>query len=260
MAGAFRPLNSARHFPGASFNGLTRRRCLVALLFAGAGRADATIAEVPIAVSVSVNVPFVDAMLDELAAAMGIRWQVLRVPFARVVRMARAGTALGFGVSPSPARVGTLDFSQPLFESGVWGVSRADSPHEASSMSQLKGLNVCVWRDAQLGEAIDNAAQRDFRALAAGGDFAVRLRMLSAGRCDVLLATHYNRERSQLQKRIRAAGADPDQFVIGRQPLAQQPVHVAVRRDGALARWMPLLDKALADRHQAIVALVKSGS
>lgn len=211
------------------------------------------------AVSVSLNVPFVDALLAELAGAMGIRWQLVRVPFARVLRMAMDGSALGFGVSPSPARTGTLAFTQPLFESGVWGVSRAEAPHAASTVEQLKGLSVCVIRDAQLGAAIDNAAQREFRALSAGGDFAGRLRMLGAGRCDVLLATHYNNDRTQLQQRIRAAGADPDQFAIAHQPMARQSVHVAALRQGAWARWVPLLDSALAERRQAIADLVKSG-
>lgn len=238
---------------------LTRRTCLLTALATVTGSARATPTDIPIALSSAVNAPFVGALLDELAAAMGIRWQIIRAPFTRVVRMAESGSALGFGMSPTPERARTLDFTQPLFESGVWTLSRAASPHEAGSIAELKGLSVCITRDAQFGASFDLAVAKEFRALPAGGDFASRLRMLTAGRCDVLLATHYNRDRSQLQSRIRAAGADPDQVVIGRQPLVTQSVHVAVRRDAELARWVPRLDQALAERRAAIAELLRDG-
>lgn len=237
----------------------TRRACLGAALAAVTGAAHATPDNIPIALSAALNAPFVDALLDELAAALGIRWQITRAPFARVVRMAEAGEALGFGISPTPQRSRTLDFTQAWFESGVWALSRAAAPHDAVSVAGLKGLSVCITRDAQFGASFDRAVAREFRALPAGGDFASRLRMLTAGRCDVLLATHYNRDRSQLQSRIRAAGANPEEIAIGRQPLLTQSVHVAVRRDAELARWVPRLDQALAERRAAIAELLRDG-
>lgn len=245
--------------PPASLWAPTRRACLLAALAATTGAARAAPEDIPIALSSALNVPFVDALLDELAAALGIRWQITRAPFTRVVRMAEAGEALGFGISPTPERSRTLNFTQPWFESGVWALSRAAAPHEAVSVAGLKGLSVCITRDAQFGASLDRAMAKEFRALPAGGDFASRLRMLSAGRCDVLLATHYNRDRSQLQGRIRAAGADPEEIAIGRQPLVTQSVHVAVRRDAPLARWVPRLDQALAERRTAIGELLRAG-
>lgn len=262
------PGAAARRPPGGTLPaGLTRRGCLLAALGAAAGRAAAAPAVapaalpavVPMALSVSLNLPFVDALLDELATALGIRWELVRVPFTRVVRMASDGSALGFGISPTPARNATLDFTQPLFESGVWALSPASAPREASAVAQLKGLSVCTTRDAQLGTAIDAAAAREFRALPAGGDFASRLRMLGAGRCEVLLATHFNHDRSQLQSRIRAAGVDPDQVFISREPMSRLPVHVAARRGEPLARWVPVLDQALEARRAAIAALLRTG-
>lgn len=48
-------------------------------------------------------------------------------------------------------------------------------------------------------------------------------------------------------------------MVIGPQALVTQSVHIAVRRDSALARWVPRLDQTLADRRAASAALLGDG-
>ena len=239
--------------------GVNRRTCIAAALPGPALASQAPGQAVPLALSSGVNAPFVDALLHEFADALGLRWTVVRAPFVRVMRMAEQGEALGFGVSPNPGRESRLVFTQALFRGTVWALSRASSPRQASRVAELKGLEVCAARDASLGEAIDAAAGRQFQLRVANGDFATRLRMLSAGRCDVLLATHYSDDPALLQQRIREAGIDPAQVALGRQPLDAQGVHIAAARGSPLASWVPALNQALVERQAAIARLLRAG-
>lgn len=214
---------------------------------------------VPLAVASGVNTPFVDAVLRELAGTLALRWETVRVPFTRVLRMTEQGEALGFGISPTPEREARLVFSNAVFRSTVWALSRASAPRPAARIEELRGLEVCAARDARLGEELDAAAARDFRLRPANGDFATRLRMLAAGRCEVLLATHYSLDPGLLQRRIREAGMDPAEVALGPQPLTRLDVHVAARRDGPWAAWVPALNQALQDRQAAIARLLATG-
>ncbi len=236
-----------------------RRAWLAQALLLAAPCARAAPPVVPLALSDGLNQKFADALLRELAEGAGVRWQVSRVPFSRVLRMTEAGEALGFGVSPSRDRDAQLVFSEAVFRSGVWAVGRAEGDAPITSIASLKGRKVCASRQARLGAELDMAAGRDFTVHAVPGDLGSRLRMLEAGRCDVLLVTHFNEHPALLQQRIRDAGFDPDKLAIGPRPLKELPVYIAARRASPLAAHVPALNRALADRQAAIGRLVQDG-
>lgn len=236
-----------------------RRAWLVQSLLMATPGAFATVPVVPMALSDGLNQPFAEALLRELAEAAGWRWQVSRVPFSRVLRMTEAGEALGFGVSPSREREAQLVFSEPVFRSGVWAIGRAAGDGPITSVAGLKGRTVCAPRQARLGAELDMAAGRDFQLHAVPGDLGSRLRMLEAGRCDVLLVTHFNDEAALLLRRVRDAGFDPDRLAIGPRALKELPVYIAARRGSALADLVPALNRAIADRQTAIGLLLLAG-
>jgi Bacterial extracellular solute-binding proteins, family 3 len=184
-----------------------RRAWLAQALLLAAPCARAAPPVVPLALSDGLNQKFADALLRELAEGAGVRWQVSRVPFSRVLRMTEAGEALGFGVSPSRERDAQLVFSEAVFRSGVWAVGRAEGDAPITSIASLKGRKVCASRQARLGAELDMAAGRDFTVHAVPGDLGSRLRMLEAGRCDVLLVTHFNEPRQARHRPTPAEGA-----------------------------------------------------
>lgn len=235
---------------------LRRRRFLAAGLACVPALAKAREVVVPMAVPESTNAPFITSILDELAQAMGIRWEVSRVPFARVLKMAEQGIALGFGVSPSPARAALLDFSTSIFTSGVWALS-AGVDSTGSAPTRLAGLRTCVARGADYGSQF-YAANPGLKLDYVHGDFAARLRMLLAGRCDVLVVTHFNDDLSQLRKRIQEAGIDSRLITVGQHPLAASTVHIAAKRGGAWEAWVPRLNAAIAERQGAIARLLST--
>lgn len=250
--------------PDGGAGACTRRACLVAGLGAipglDASASEPAVPVVPLAISMSVNAPFVMSLLQELAAAVPLAWDLHRVPFARVLKLARSGEALGFGISPSPDRLKEFRFTASLFTSTLWTISRASEPHDPAAIDDLRGLHVCMARDASYGAAMDAAAGRVFTPEFANGDLPTRLRMLAAGRCDAVAVTHFSTDVRPLLGRIAATGADPLKFMISRRPLQQQPVHIGVQRDSPLSRSLAAIDAARIARRQAIDRLIESSA
>ncbi len=200
---------------------------------------------VPLAVSQSVNQSLLEPRLSELAQALDWRWDLSSLPFSRLLLSVEQGQSLGLGLGPTPARLQTLLFSRPILRSGVWALSRSSQPHDPKRVDELQGLSVCLVRDASYGAELDAARDQLFEPQYSTGDFATRLRMLLAGRCDLMLVTHAHPDPALLIQRLHDAGVPPDSVMLGRQPLAEQPVHIAVARTSPWAAYLPRLDQAL---------------
>lgn len=240
---------------------LARRDCL-GLLVATAvlngpalGREQQRPGRIPLALSQSVNIALLEPLLSQLAQAAQWRWELMPVPFSRMLLMVERGDALGLGVGPTPQRRQRLVFSQPLQSSGLWAISRRENSLDPHHPSELQGLRVCMVRDASYGDDLDRARGAIFQPVYSNGDFAGRLRMLLAGRCELLLATHASPDIALLVQRIRDAGIDPQQLAIGRQPLVELPIHIAASRDGPWASYLPRVDQALQTMQAAMAAL-----
>jgi ABC-type amino acid transport substrate-binding protein len=232
--------------------GATRRDWLSAGLSAGVGlavgraaHAQAARPVVPLALSLAVNRAVMEPFLARLAQAAELAWDLSFVPFSRLLKMVERGEALGFGVAYSPQRGERLAFSQVLFASGVWTISRRSQPVDARTPADLKGLRVCVVPGLDYGPELEAAKGRLFEPQGAAGDFASRLRMLQAGRCDALLATQPNDDVHLLEQRVRDAGGELASLVLGRRPIVEQPVQIAVARGCDLAAHLPRIDQAL---------------
>lgn len=223
-----------------------RRRLLAALgALLAPPLASARPESVPLAVSQSVNQALLEPRLTELANALDWRWDRSSLPFSRLLLSVEQGRSLGLGLGPTPERLQTLLFSRPLMHSGVWALSRSSQPHDPRRVDDLRGLSVCLVRDASYGAELDAAREQLFVPQYSTGDFATRLRMLLAGRCDLMLVTHAHPDPALLVQRLRDAGVPPDAVTLGGQPLAEQPVHIAVARASPWAAYLPRLDQAL---------------
>lgn len=201
---------------------------------------------------------FVLPLLELLAQGAGLQWELMPVPFPRVLAMVERGQALGFGLGRTPAREEQLAFSAPLFASRVWPVSRRDLGLVVRTVSDLQGLRVCMSRNASYGAALDAAKGKVFQPEYSDGDVTARLRMLMAGRCELVLNSHRSADAWLLERRLRAAGGYSSAIVVGPTPLAGEPVHIAAAKGSDWAGWLPRIDAALAARREQLRALVDS--
>jgi len=237
---------------------LSRRGCLLAgLAWPGVLRAQ-VLPEVPLALGQFANMAFAGPLLELLAQGAGLRWRLLPLPFGRVVAMVERGQALGFGLGRTPAREEILDFSKALFVSRVWPVSRRDLGLNLRGPEDLRGLKVCMGRTVSYGAALDAAKGRHFQVEYSDGDPAARLRMLMAGRCDVLLTAHRSADAWLLERRLRQAGGYSAALMVGPQALVTDPVHIAAAKGSEWAAYLQRIDAALAKAREQIRELVDS--
>ena len=211
---------------------------------------------VPLVYAQAANADFVEPLLDLLGHAARLRWERSRLPARRVLALAEQGRALGFGLGPTPQRLGQLAFSQPVFFGQLMLISRRERPLSPRSVDELKGLRVCVTRDASYGAELDAALGPVLQPEYTAGDLATRLRMLQGGRCDATLLTHRNDHLQQVEQRLLASGFTPETFHIAPQPLARDPVCIAVAPQSPLRPYLDRIDQALALKRDAIRQLI----
>jgi hypothetical protein len=78
-----------------------------------------------------------------------------------------------------------------------------------------------------------NGPPTTFRLETVNGDLEQRLRMLKAGRCELLLVTHRNSHAQQLQQRVDEAGGNG--LRVSRGPLLEQAVRLCAAKDSPWA-------------------------
>jgi len=213
---------------------------------------------VPIAVAEASSRPFVMRALDVIGAAARIEWQVQVLPWARALLMAERGEVLVFGVSRTRAREEILAFSEPIFNNHVWMVVRRDQGLDYRSLDDLKGRVLCVSRGASFGPDFEAARGRVFQIEPVDGALSARVRMLMAGRCDVMLTPHRSPRPWLVERRLREQSGYSAALAVLPTPMLVDPVHFAVSREHAWASVLPRLNLAMRQEAMAMQSLINS--
>jgi len=215
-----------------------------------------TPAPVRLAINEQTHKPFILPLLRLIAEAANLQWELQLLPWPRALLGAELGRHLTFGLSRSPARDKVFAYSQAAFVSRGWLVVPKVRPIAFERLEDLRGLTLCVSRGATYGAAFEEARQRLFRVEHGGNDLGGRARMLVAGRCDAMLATHRG-SAAALERRLRAL-RDGAQLQVLPRPLVEEGILFAAAKDSEPAALLPRLDEAIQRSRGAIQALVDS--
>lgn len=243
--------------------GVQRRAVVLAPLLGLAVGARATAAPalpamqvLPLALPEGINIARIKPVLDLIGRYAELSWDYQLVPVPRMLAMVENGWTLGFGAGRSSSRSSRLLFSEDVFISGVWPIARSDVDRELRAVQDLKDLRVCVVRGLDYGRALEQAKGAIYAAEYVSGDFRTRIRQLMAGRCDVLLANHFNADVRVLRQRIADAGGNLDRLKVGPSPLGTLAERFVTARGSSLAALVPVLDQAVRSTRREIGQLL----
>lgn len=212
---------------------------------------------VRLAISEQTHKPFVLPLLKQIGEAAGLQWELLFLPWPRALLGAQLGEHLVFGLSRSPSRDKLFAYSQPAFTSRGWLVVPKAKPIRFDRLEDLRGRSLCVARGSTYGPAFEEARhQQLFRVESGGTDLAGRARMLAAGRCDVLVATHRG-SAAALERRLRGL-RNGSQLQVLPKPVVEEGILFAAAKGSDPATLLPRLDEAIARSRAAIQTLVDS--
>lgn len=214
--------------------------------------------QVPIAINESSRRPFVKQMLRLIGDAAQIDWQIQPLPWARAMLSAERGQMMVFGVSRTPAREQLLAFSEPVFDNHVWMVTRRDQALDYRQLSDLSGRTLCISRGISYGPSFEAARGSLFKVELSNGDMNARVRMLMAGRCDVMLSSHRSAQPWIFERLLREQSGYSAALMVLPRPMQVDPIHFAVARDHSLSRLLPRLNGAMRLQSKAIQALINS--
>jgi len=215
--------------------------------------------QVPIGLGSKGKLPFVVKLLDLIGQAANIEWQPQFVPFARQVLMAERGQSLAFGLSHSEQRDALFEFSEALFINHAWIVVRRDKVFNYRSVEDLRDRVVCLPRGLVMGAELEAARGRVIQVKQTDVEIATRVRMILAGRCDVLLATYRSARPESLARMLGLPPGTTAELTYLPKPIEVSPVYLAAARGSELAaRALPRINTALRQQAKAIEALVHS--
>ncbi|WP_067061167.1 substrate-binding periplasmic protein [Roseateles chitosanitabidus] len=235
---------------------LNRRSILRASLLCSPLAARAVTSVYPLALPEGVNLVQVRPVLDLIARHAQIVWDYQPVPVTRMLAMVENGWTLGLGPGRSSMRASRLLFSEEVLVSGLWPIARSEVRRELRSAEDLKDLRVCLVRGLDYGDTLGDARLSGFSAEYISGDFRTRVRQLMAGRCDVLLASDFNTDAVELQRRVVESGGSLDKLRVGGGSLGHQVERFATARTGPFAALIPVLDQVMKGSRKEIARLL----
>lgn len=238
--------------------GLRRRAVVLAPLLAVAAGARAAAPVIPLALPDGINLPQVRTVLDFVARQAGVTWDLQFVPVPRMLAMVENGWTLGFGAGRASRQASRLMFSDEVFVSGIWPIARGEIDHDLRVVEDLKDLRVCMVRGLDYGRGLEEAKGSLFSAEYVTGDFRTRVRQLMAGRCDVLLATHFNMDASLLRQRIAESGGSLDKLKLSGAPLSSLALRFVGAKSSAFSALIPGIDQAVRINRKEIAQLLST--
>lgn len=241
-----------------AIEGVRRRAVVLAPLLGLAVRAKASPAVYPLALPEGINLPRIKPVLDLVARHAELTWDYQLVPVTRMLAMVENGWTLGFGAGRSSSRSSRLLFSEEVFISGLWPISRTEVDRELKSVDDLKDLRVCLVKGLDYGRALEDAKGSVYAAEYVSGDFRTRVRQLMAGRCDVLMANHFNADAGALRQRIAESGGSLDKLKLGAAPLGNLAERFVTAKASSFSALMPVIDQVVRGSRREISQLLAS--
>ncbi|MBY0574379.1 MAG: transporter substrate-binding domain-containing protein [Undibacterium sp.] len=127
-------------------------------------------------------------LLAYLENAMGVRFEVRRVPWKRAIEYAlNDEEALLMGMSKTQERLTKFAFSDPISANGNWLVTRCENSFVFNELEDLRGKVIGVVSGTSAGDEFDQQANLIYkveRDISAGAN---RLQKLLLGRVDALV-------------------------------------------------------------------------
>ncbi|MDH0863498.1 transporter substrate-binding domain-containing protein [Mitsuaria sp. GD03876] len=237
---------------------MRRRAVVLAPLLGLLTRAKAAPSSYPLALPEGINLPRIKPVLDLIGKQAELTWDYQLVPVTRMLAMVENGWTLGFGAGRSSVRSSRLLFSDEVFTSGLWPIARTELDRELRSVDDLKDLRVCLVRGLDYGRVLEDAKGAVYAAEYVSGDFRTRVRQLMAGRCDVLLANHFNADAGALRQRIAESGGSLDRLKVSAAPLGNLAERFVTAKASSFSTLLPVIDQVLKGSRKEIAQLLAS--
>lgn len=141
----------------------------------------------------------VQRLLSFLEQKAGLRFEIHRYPWNRVLANARQGEGIIFGLSKTSERQKEFQFSELLFSNYVWLIQRADDRFPFNEWSDLKGKRLGIIRGVSYGDEFESYRNHLFQVEEDVSSLPARLKKLDLKRVDALLWGYWHSDRAVVE-------------------------------------------------------------
>ncbi|MES2104622.1 MAG: transporter substrate-binding domain-containing protein [Pseudomonadota bacterium] len=179
-------------------------------------------------------------IFDVLERDTGLGFDVHIYPWPRALAYARDGDGLIFGLAKTRERSQIFHFSEPVFASYVWLVTRSDVSFPFSGVADLQGKSVGVVRGVSYGDEFEQNKNKVFKLEEDNASLSSRLQKLARKRMDVMLFSHRESNPDEVAAIINKFITDEmveqslppgTAFTVLRKPLQAVDIYFAVKAE-----------------------------
>lgn len=182
--------------------------------------------------------PLYQAMFAYFEQDMGVKFEIQRYPWTRLLRHAENGEGLVWAMTKNQERLRIFHYSQPVFRRYVWIATRSDASFKFSSLADLKGKTLGLVRGASYGDQFDEQKGKLFQVEEDVAAPAARMKKLINKRMDVMLFSHRYATASAVQTYLNSEAKNLHldmppgiSFSILQKPLLADDMYFAIRAD-----------------------------
>ncbi|MCX7217652.1 MAG: transporter substrate-binding domain-containing protein [Burkholderiales bacterium] len=182
--------------------------------------------------------PLYQAMFDYFEQDMGVKFEIRRYPWTRLLQHAENGDGLVWAMTKNQERLRIFHYSQPIFRRYVWIATRSDASFKFASLADLKGKTLGLVRGASYGDDFDQQKGKLFQVEEDVAAPAARMKKLINKRMDVMLFSHRYTTASAVQAYLNAEAKNLHldlppgvSFSILSKPLLVDDMYFAIRAD-----------------------------
>ncbi|WP_428650445.1 substrate-binding periplasmic protein [Roseibium sp.] len=184
-------------------------------------------------------------LLDEISRKTGIEFTYSMAPWARVFALSKNGNAAIMGFSKTTEREKLWHYSDPLYFDELVFVSRKDDMFEFSGLGSIRGLTIGIKRGASYGDDFEQAVRTGLIKVVETTDRANQLRMLDAGRVDLVLLSPGRIALETIIKENSWLQAHRDDFAIISPPYKLDPNYIGIPKSMGKEHLLEPINEAI---------------
>lgn len=175
-------------------------------------------------------------LLNYLEREAQLHFEIRYYPMQRLLRNAKAGEGVVFGLSKNSERLQSFRYSDAIYSNYVWLVTRQDANIAFNEISDLRGHTVGVIRGMSYGDEFERQKDTTFKVEEDISSHVARLKKLALKRMDIMLFGDRRSSPREVEELLhnllrqdRSASGDKTagEFKVLNKPLLVDALHFA---------------------------------
>jgi ABC-type amino acid transport substrate-binding protein len=186
-------------------------------------------------------------ILNRVSKKTGDVYEIRLFPWTRAYELATRGESAILGISITPQRLQTFDFSDPLYYNELQLVVAKGKAFPFTRLQDLKGRSLGGGLGVSYGADVDAALTAGLFTLERDTDASIRLQKVLSGQLDAAIIGHGMPGLDSIVKGHPRLRSRQEELAVLPRPLDRNPLYLATAKSMQKRELLERFNKALAE-------------